>query len=115
MRQLASPCAASTQLTLVFSTSPFSAAWAAQLADEYAPEINIVGAATGGTPADLKVNLSDRDAHVIFAHLLLLQSVLINLNKSLFASVALSALVGQANAYPEVSCAAVLECIYTLR
>ncbi|UVS78940.1 putative inactive lipase [Actinokineospora sp. UTMC 2448] len=36
-----------------YSQGGGAAAWAAQLADDYAPELNVVGVAAGGVPADL--------------------------------------------------------------
>lgn len=36
------------------SSGAIAVGWAAALADSYAPELNLVGAAHGGTPADLK-------------------------------------------------------------
>ncbi|MFC7614730.1 lipase family protein [Actinokineospora soli] len=36
-----------------YSQGGGAAAWAAQLADDYAPELDVVGAAAGGVPADL--------------------------------------------------------------
>jgi hypothetical protein len=66
-----------------YSGGGHSAGWASQLYPEYAPELNIVGAAFGGLPVDLR-------------------AVLVNLNKGLFAGFAAAGLAGQANAYPEV-------------
>lgn len=43
-----------------YSGGGHAAGWAAQLANEYAPELNIIGAALGGVPADLKVSMHQR-------------------------------------------------------
>lgn len=40
-----------------YSGGGHGASWAVQLANEYAPELNIIGAAYGGTPVDLEVSL----------------------------------------------------------
>ena len=59
-------------------------AWAANLAHKYAPDLNIVGDAHGGTPIDTNATFT-------------------LLNKSLFAGFAGAGLVGQMNAYPSLN------------
>ena len=67
-----------------YSGGAHATAWAANLAGPYAPEINIVGAAHGGTPIDAR-NLFNF------------------LNKGIFAGFAGGGLVGLMNAYPELN------------
>ncbi len=63
---LASPEAeldgASTKVALMgYSGGALATGWAAQLQPDYAPEINLVGVAAGGTPADLEAAASTMD------------------------------------------------------
>ena len=44
-----------------YSGGAIATGWAAQLQPDYAPEINLVGAASGGTPADLEAAASTMD------------------------------------------------------
>ncbi|TDC57869.1 triacylglycerol lipase [Actinomadura sp. KC345] len=66
-----------------YSEGGAAALWGAQLAASYAPELNVVGAAAGGVPGDLKVTAKA-------------------LNGSLFAGFLADALVGLNAAYPEM-------------
>ncbi|PWN48229.1 LIP-domain-containing protein [Violaceomyces palustris] len=65
-----------------YSGGAHASAWGAQLAGSYAPELNIIGAAYGGTPVDPK-------------------GLLLSLNKGLYAGFAGAGLVGLANVYPD--------------
>jgi pimeloyl-ACP methyl ester carboxylesterase len=65
-----------------FSQGGQAASWAAELAPTYAPDLNLIGLAVGGVPANL-------------------QKTAENLNKSVGASFLLEAVVGLANEYPE--------------
>ncbi|KAL8280356.1 hypothetical protein RQP46_007273 [Phenoliferia psychrophenolica] len=67
-----------------YSGGAQAVAWAAALKDTYAPELNVVGAAYGGTPADMK-------------------KVVKNLNNGFGSGLALSGLVGLMHAYPDFS------------
>ena len=63
---LASPEAelggADTKVAMMgYSGGAIATGWAAQLQPDYAPEINLVGAAAGGTPADLEAAASTMD------------------------------------------------------
>ncbi|MGP4024300.1 lipase family protein [Actinomadura sp. 3N407] len=66
-----------------YSEGGAAALWGAQLAASYAPELNVVGAAAGGVPGDLKLTAKQ-------------------LNGSLFAGFLADALVGLNAAYPEM-------------
>ncbi|TDE34297.1 lipase family protein [Actinomadura sp. 6K520] len=66
-----------------YSEGGAAALWGAQLAASYAPELNVVGAAAGGVPGDLKVTAKQ-------------------LNGSLFAGFLADALVGLHAAHPEM-------------
>ncbi|MEU9022959.1 lipase family protein [Actinomadura sp. NPDC048394] len=66
-----------------YSEGGAAALWGAQLAASYAPELNVVGAAAGGVPGDLKLTAKQ-------------------LNGSLFAGFLADALVGLHAAYPEM-------------
>jgi hypothetical protein len=66
-----------------FSGGGHATAWAAEMAAEYAPELNIVGAAMGGVP----VNVGN---------------VARKVDGGLFASVYFGAVVGLTRAYPEI-------------
>ncbi|WP_019634941.1 lipase family protein [Actinomadura atramentaria] len=66
-----------------YSEGGHAALWGAQLAKSYAPELNVVGAAAGGVPGDLKVTAKQ-------------------LNGSLFAGFLADALIGLKQQYPEL-------------
>ncbi|MEU8119338.1 lipase family protein [Spirillospora sp. NPDC049024] len=66
-----------------YSEGGAAALWGAQLASSYAPELDVVGAAAGGVPGDLKLTAKQ-------------------LNGSLFAGFLADALVGLHAAYPEM-------------
>ncbi|MGK5551568.1 lipase family protein [Actinomadura kijaniata] len=66
-----------------YSEGGAASLWGAQLAASYAPELNVVGAAAGGVPGDLKLTARQ-------------------LNGSLFAGFLADALVGLSAAYPEM-------------
>ncbi|MGI5167100.1 lipase family protein [Spirillospora sp. CA-253888] len=66
-----------------YSEGGAASLWGAQLASSYAPELNVVGAAAGGVPGDLKITAKA-------------------LNGSLFAGFLADALVGLSAAYPEM-------------
>jgi triacylglycerol lipase len=66
-----------------YSEGGAASLWGAQLAASYAPELNVVGAAAGGVPGDLKLTAKQ-------------------LNGSLFAGFLADALVGLNAAYPEM-------------
>ncbi|MQY04168.1 lipase family protein [Actinomadura macrotermitis] len=66
-----------------YSEGGAASLWAAQLASSYAPDVNVVGAAAGGVPGDLKL-------------------VAKQLNGSAFAGFLADALVGLNAAYPEM-------------
>ncbi|SEG74041.1 triacylglycerol lipase [Thermomonospora echinospora] len=66
-----------------YSEGGFNSLWAAQLASSYAPELNVVGAAAGGVPGDLKL-VAER------------------LNGSAFAGFLADAVVGLSAAHPEM-------------
>lgn len=66
-----------------YSEGGFNSLWAAQLASSYAPELNVVGAAAGGVPGDLKL-VAER------------------LNGSSFAGFLADAVVGLSAAHPEM-------------
>ncbi|MFI0351787.1 lipase family protein [Actinomadura sp. 9N407] len=66
-----------------YSEGGAASLWGAQLAASYAPELNVVGAAAGGVPGDLKITAKQ-------------------LNGSLFAGFLADALVGLNAAYPEM-------------
>ncbi|MBE1530253.1 lipase family protein [Actinomadura algeriensis] len=66
-----------------YSEGGAASLWGAQLASSYAPELDVVGAAAGGVPGDLKVTAKA-------------------LNGSLFAGFLADALVGLNAAYPEM-------------
>lgn len=66
-----------------YSEGGAAALWGAQLASSYAPELNVVGAAAGGVPGDLKLTAKQ-------------------LNGSLFAGFLADALVGLHAAHPEM-------------
>ncbi|MBA9002640.1 lipase family protein [Thermomonospora cellulosilytica] len=66
-----------------YSEGGFNTLWAAQLASSYAPELNVVGAAAGGVPGDLKL-VAER------------------LNGSAFAGFLADAVVGLSAAHPEM-------------
>ncbi len=66
-----------------FSGGGHASAWAAELADEYAPDLNIVGTAMGGVPVNIK-NVANK------------------VDGGLFSSVYLGAVVGLSRAYPEI-------------
>jgi hypothetical protein len=66
---LASPDAAldgaTTKVAMMgYSGGAIATGWAAQLQPDYAPEINLVGVASGGTPADLEAAESTMDGTV---------------------------------------------------
>ncbi|POM27283.1 putative MT1628-like inactive lipase [Actinomadura rubteroloni] len=65
-----------------YSEGGHAALWGAQLAKSYAPELNVVGAAAGGVPGDLKLTAKQ-------------------LNGSLFAGFLADALMGIKAQYPE--------------
>jgi len=54
-----------------YSQGGSSAAWAAELQPTYAPELNFVGAAAGGTPADLRAVADSLDGSPFVAFLLM--------------------------------------------
>jgi triacylglycerol lipase len=66
-----------------YSEGGAAALWGAQLASSYAPELDVVGAAAGGVPGDLKLTAEQ-------------------LNGSFFAGFLADALVGLHAAYPEM-------------
>ncbi|GAA1808269.1 lipase family protein [Actinomadura chokoriensis] len=66
-----------------YSEGGAASLWGAQLASSYAPELNVVGAAAGGVPGDLKLTAKQ-------------------LNGSFFAGFLADALVGLNAAYPEM-------------
>lgn len=66
-----------------FSGGGHATGWAAEMAPEYAPELNIVGAAMGGVPANVG-------------------NVARKVDGTLFAGVYLGAVVGLSRAYPEI-------------
>ncbi len=66
-----------------FSGGGHASAWAAEMAEEYAPELNIVGSAMGGVPVNIK-NVANK------------------VDGGLFSSVYLGAVVGLSRAYPEI-------------
>ncbi|GAA6057197.1 hypothetical protein JCM3770_004373 [Rhodotorula araucariae] len=66
-----------------YSGGGHGSAWATQFLGTYGKGLNVIAAAYGGVPVDLFATLK-------------------GLNKSLFASLAFSALAGMANAYPEL-------------
>jgi len=66
-----------------FSGGGHATGWAAEMASEYAPELNIVGAAMGGIPANV-------------------ESVANKVDGGAFASVYFGAVVGLARAYPAI-------------
>ncbi|MFD0687669.1 lipase family protein [Actinomadura fibrosa] len=66
-----------------YSEGGAASLWGAQLAASYAPELNVVGAAAGGVPGDLRLTAKQ-------------------LNGSLFAGFLADALVGLNAAYPEM-------------
>ena len=66
-----------------FSGGGHATGWAAEMAAEYAPELNIVGAAMGGVPAQVG-------------------NVARKVDGTLFAGVYLGAVVGLSRAYPEI-------------
>jgi pimeloyl-ACP methyl ester carboxylesterase len=66
-----------------FSGGGHATAWAAEMAAEYAPELNIVGAAMGGVPANLG-------------------NVARKVDGGLFSSVYFGAIVGLSRAYPAI-------------
>ncbi|MFC6883853.1 MULTISPECIES: lipase family protein [Actinomadura] len=66
-----------------YSEGGAASLWGAQLASSYAPELDVVGAAAGGVPGDLKLTAKQ-------------------LNGSLFAGFLADALVGLNAAYPEM-------------
>ncbi len=66
-----------------FSGGGHASAWAAEMAAEYAPELNIVGSAMGGVPVNVK-NVANK------------------VDGGLFSSVYLGAVVGLSRAYPEI-------------
>ena len=66
-----------------YSEGGFNTLWAAQLASSYAPELNVVGAAAGGVPGDLKL-VAER------------------LNGGPFAGFLADAVVGLSAAYPQM-------------
>jgi pimeloyl-ACP methyl ester carboxylesterase len=66
-----------------FSGGGHATGWAAEVAPEYAPELNIVGAAMGGVPANIA-------------------NVARKVDGGLFSSVYLGAVVGLSRAYPEI-------------
>jgi acetyl esterase/lipase len=66
-----------------FSGGGHATAWTAEVAPEYAPELNIVGAAMGGVPANI-------------------DNVARKVDGTLFAGVYLEAVVGLSRAYPEI-------------
>lgn len=67
-----------------YSGGAIASGWAAELAPTYAPELNIVGAAFGGTPADCRVLLESMNG------------------KNLASGVLLGATLGVAREYPEL-------------
>ena len=67
-----------------YSGGAIASGWAAELAPTYAPELNIVGAAFGGTPADYRVLLESMNG------------------KNLASGVLLGATLGVAREYPEL-------------
>ncbi|HEX2312882.1 MAG TPA: lipase family protein [Thermomonospora sp.] len=66
-----------------YSEGGFNSLWAAQLASSYAPELNVVGAAAGGVPGDLRLTAN-------------------RLNGSAFAGFLADAVVGLSAAHPEM-------------
>ncbi|WP_026313823.1 lipase family protein [Actinomadura flavalba] len=66
-----------------YSEGGHASLWGAQLAASYAPELNVVGAAAGGVPGDLKITAKA-------------------LNGSLFAGFLADALIGLNAQYPEM-------------
>jgi hypothetical protein len=66
-----------------YSEGGAASLWGAQLAKSYAPELNVVGAAAGGVPGDLRITAKQ-------------------LNGSLFAGFLADALVGLNAQYPEM-------------
>jgi len=53
---------AATQVAMMgYSGGAIATGWAAQLQPDYAPEVHLVGAASGGTPADLEAAASTMD------------------------------------------------------
>ncbi|MEY2843486.1 MAG: hypothetical protein RI920_1523 [Pseudomonadota bacterium] len=66
-----------------FSGGGFATIWGAELAGQYAPELNIVGAAAGGLPAN-PINVAKK------------------VDGTLFAGAYIGAIVGLSRAYPEV-------------
>ena len=53
---------AATKVAMMgYSGGAIATGWAAQLQPDYAPEINLVGVASGGTPADLEAAESSMD------------------------------------------------------
>lgn len=67
-----------------YSGGAHATVWAATLHEQYAPELNIIGAAHGGTPVDP-------------------EHVLTFINKGPFSGFALAGIVGVASAYPELN------------
>lgn len=67
-----------------YSGGAIATGWAAQLAPSYAPELNVVGAAMGGTPADPRLLLDSLDG------------------RNLASGVLLAATLGLAREYPEL-------------
>jgi len=66
-----------------YSGGGFATMWAAELAESYAPELNIVGAAAGGLPAN-PINVAKK------------------VDGKLFSGAYLGAVVGLSRAYPEI-------------
>lgn len=71
-----------------YSGGALATAWAATLQESYAPELNIVGVASGGTPADLKGAVQNFNGRGIA--------------NIAFFSLGLSAITGVNREYPEV-------------
>ncbi|PWN91147.1 lipase A [Acaromyces ingoldii] len=67
-----------------YSGGAHATAWAQNLRDSYAPDVNIIGAVHGGTPVDLRNTFN-------------------YLNGGLFSGFAADGLVGASNAYPEIN------------
>ncbi|HEY5855493.1 MAG TPA: lipase family protein [Aldersonia sp.] len=67
-----------------YSGGAIAAAWAAELAPSYAPELNVVGAAIGGVPADYRLLLGSMNG------------------TNLASGVFLAAVLGVAREYPEL-------------
>ena len=77
------PAADTTVAMYGYSGGAFTTVWATTLAASYAPELNIVGAAHGGTPVDLTQTLDD-------------------VNGTAESQLAIAGVVGLANGYPDV-------------